>query len=72
MYCQAEQDTLTESRRHSQANQDDNETDEAFVNTLASLNIEVENQKANKSKIKSSRKDITLLMIIGFPSWLAI
>ena len=70
MYCKAELNTLTESRRHSQANQDDNEMDEVFLNVLADLNIEEENQKANKNEIKSTRQDFTLLMIIAWISFM--
>ena len=67
---QAELNTLTESRRHSQADHENNETAESIVNTLADLNIEDENQKGDPNEMKTTRKDFTLLMIIGWISFM--
>ena len=68
--CQAELNTLTESRRHSQAEHENNVTAEAIVNTLVDLNIEVKNQKADQNEMKTTRQDFTLLMIIGWISFM--
>ena len=68
--CQAELNTLTESRRNSQADHDNSETAEGNVNTLADLNIEVENHHADKNEMKTTRQDYTLLMIIAWISFM--
>eukprot|EP00091_Calanus_sinicus_P019519 TRINITY_DN4931_c0_g1_i4.p1 TRINITY_DN4931_c0_g1~~TRINITY_DN4931_c0_g1_i4.p1 ORF type:complete len:444 (-),score=147.93 TRINITY_DN4931_c0_g1_i4:96-1364(-) len=67
LLVKAELNTLTESRRPSEANRDENETDALASN---SINIQAENMKGNKTEINSTRQDLTLLMIIAWISFM--